>query len=187
MPIVSTEQSYGSITKLLHWLTVLLLVGQFVLGYGMESFAEALFEEDSSGHASGGDRIRAGDDQLVFAHAWIGGAILALTVVRLLWRWATPLPEWSERLTDANRLVEAWTEKILYATLFVIPLSGIGLLYFSGEERELENRNEWFPPYDIVSDDLMLGLHIAGHLAFYLALAVHVGLSLRRRTLPRML
>lgn len=185
MPLVSTEQGYGAITKLLHWLTFVLLVAQFVLGYGMEGFAEVLFEEDSSGH--GGDRTRAGDDQLVFAHAWLGGAILALAALRLVWRWATPLPAWSERLTAADRRVEAWAERILYATLFVVPLSGILLLFFSGEERELADRREWLPPFDAVPDGLMLGLHIAGHITLYVALLVHVGLALRRRTLSRML
>ena len=186
MSVVSTEQGYGAITKLLHWLTVLLLAGQFVLGYGMEGFAEALFEEDSSGRGHGGDRTRAGDDQLVFAHAWLGAAILVVAMIRLLWRWATPLPEWSERLIPVDRVVEAWVEKVLYVTLFVIPLSGIALLFFSGEERELADRREWLPPFDAVPDDLMLGLHIAGHLTFYVALVVHVGLALRRRTLTRM-
>jgi hypothetical protein len=60
-------------------------------------------------------------------------------------------------------------------------------LFFSGEERELADRREWLPPFDVVPDDLMLGLHIAGHVTFYIALAVHVGLVLRRRTLSRML
>lgn len=187
MPVVSTEQRYGTVTKVLHWLTFLLLLAQFVLGYGMEGFAESLFEEDSSGHGHGGDRTRAGDDQLVFVHAWLGGAILAVAVIRLLWRWGTPLPAWSERLTSFDRALEGWVEKVLYVTLFVIPLSGIGLLFLSGEERELANRREWLPPFGIVSDDLMLGLHIAGHVTFYIALAVHVGLALRRRTLSRML
>lgn len=84
-------------------------------------------------------------------------------------------------------MVEAWAERVLYLTLFVIPLSGIGLLFFSGEERELEDRREWLPPFDVVPDDLMLGLHIAGHLTLYAALLVHVVIALRRRTLPRML
>lgn len=185
MPVVSTEQGYGAVTKLLHWLTFGLLVAQFVLGYGMEGFAEALFEDDSSGH--GGDRTRAGDDQLVFVHAWLGGAILALAVIRLVWRWSTPLPDWSDRVGSADRVVEAWAERVLYVTLFVIPLSGIGLLFFSGEERELEDRREWLPPFDVVPDGLMLGLHIAGHLTLYAALLVHVFIALRRRTLSRML
>jgi len=33
----------------------------------------------------------------------------------------------------------------------------------------------------------MLGLHIAGHITFYVVLLVHVVLALRRRTLTRML
>lgn len=187
MRLVNDPQGYGLVTRFLHWLTVTLLVVQLVLGYGMEALAEAWFEEDSSGRGSGGDRIRAGDDQLVFAHAWIGGAILALAVVRLVWRQATPLPDWSERLTELDREVEHWVERVLYATLFVIPVTGIGLLFFTGEERELENRREWMPPFDVVGDDLMLGLHIIGHLTFYVALVVHVGLAIRRRTLSRML
>lgn len=185
--MVSTEQSYGTVTKLLHWLTVVLLVAQFVLGYGMESFAEALYEEDSSGRGSGGDRVRAGDDQLVFAHAWLGGAILALTVVRLVWRWTTRLPEWSDRLTQADRWLEAWSEKLLYVTLFVIPISGIALLYFSGEEREVANRSEWLPPFDVVPHGAMLVLHIVGHLIFYAFLTLHIFIALRRRTVTRML
>jgi len=187
MPVVSTEQGYGAVTKVLHWVTLLLLVAQFVLGYGMEGFAESLFEEDSSGHGHGGDRTRAGDDQLVFAHAWLGAAILAVGVARLVWRWSTPLPAWSERLTSLDRSIEAWVEKILYVTLFVIPLSGMGLLFLSGKERELADRRKWLPPFDVVSDDLMLGAHIAGHVTFYAALVMHVGLALRRRTLTRML
>ena len=185
MPLVSTDQRYGSVTKLLHWLTVLLVVAQLVLGYGMESFAESLFEDDSSG--SGGDRVRAGDDQLVFVHAGLGVAVLVLACVRLAWRRATPLPAWSERLSETDRMVEHWVENVLYLMLFVIPITGIGLLYLSGEERELADRREWFPPFDVVGDDLTLGLHIAGHLTLYVALILHIGLALWRRTLPRML
>ncbi len=184
--MLNGPHGYGGVTRFLHWLTVGLLLIQLVLGYTMEAVAEALFEEDSSG-GSGGDRVRAGDDQLVFLHAGIGALILVLASVRLLWRLSTPLPPWSERLGPVARRVESWVERVLYATLFVIPLSGIGLLFFSGEERELENRREWFPPLDVVSDDLMLVLHVGGHLTFYAALLVHVGLAVRSRTLSRML
>lgn len=187
MQLINDARGYGIVTRFWHWLTVALLIIQFVLGYGMESFAEAWFEEDSAGGGSGGDRVRAGDDQLVFAHAWIGGTILAVAIVRLVWRHTTPLPNWSERLTVLDRRIEHRVEQVLYTTLFVIPLSGIALLYFSGEERELHDRREWLPPFDVVSEDLTLGLHIAGHVAFYVALAVHVGLALRRRTVTRML
>ncbi|GAA1748111.1 cytochrome b [Aeromicrobium alkaliterrae] len=186
MRLLNGPQGYGSVTVLLHWLTVGLLTLQLVLGYGMEAFSEALFEQDSSG-GSGGDRVRAGDDQLVFLHAGLGVLILAVATIRLLWRLATPLPPWSERLGPVARTIESWTERVLYATLFVIPLSGLALLFLSGEERELEDRREWLPPLDVVSDDLMVGLHVGGHLTLYVALAVHVGLAIRRRTLSRML
>ena len=185
VPLRNGDHGYGTVTKVLHWLTFVLLVAQLVLGYGMEALAEALFEERAPGQ-SGGDRVRAGDDQLVFAHAYLGIAILALAVVRLLWRVSTPLPPWSDRLGPVARRVESWVERVLYATLFVVPLSGIALLYYSGEERELAGRREWLPPFDVVSDDLALWLHVGGHLVLYAAFAVHVGLALSRRTVTRM-
>lgn len=186
---MTPQNGYGATTKVLHWLTVLLLGAQFVLGYAMEGLAELLFEENSSGHSSGhgGDRVRAGDDQLVFAHAGLGTAILAVAILRLGWRRTSGLPPWSDRLTEADRRIESSAERVLYATLFVIPLSGIALLFLSGEERELTDRAEWQPPFDLVGDDLMLAVHVLGHVAFYAALLVHVGIAVRRRTLGRML
>ena len=60
------------------------------------------------------------------------------------------------------------------------------MLFLSGEERDVAGDREWQPPYDVVGDDTALAVHIGGHVVLYAALAVHVGLALRRRTLSRM-
>ncbi|MGA9102940.1 hypothetical protein [Aeromicrobium sp.] len=87
-------------------------------------------------------------------------------------------------LSELDRRLERFAELALYSLLLIIPTTGLALLFFSGKERELRS-GEWQPPFELVDDDLLLGLHIAAHIAFYVALLVHVGIALRRRTLTR--
>jgi cytochrome b561 len=175
MPASAT--TYGPAAKLLHWLTVLALAAQFSIGYVMDA--------DDSGHGRGRGRGRGDDsghgrgrgggsegyladpDNLLKVHVVLGLTILVLAVVRLVHRRIAGLPAWAEQLTAGERRLATWTERALLTTLFVIPLTGLALV-LSGE------------------DDL-LWLHVAGHIAFFVAVAVHVGLVLRRGLLPRML
>jgi cytochrome b561 len=105
-------------------------------------------------------------------HVLLGLAIIAVGVVRLLWRRTTPLPPWAPALSPAERRVESTVERVLLTLLFVVP--GTGLLLVAGE------------------DDL-LPVHVVAHVAFFAALSVHVGLVLwhtvvrRDRHLVRML
>jgi cytochrome b561 len=105
-------------------------------------------------------------------HVLLGLAIIALGLVRLLWRRTTPLPPWAPGLGPAGRRIEAGVEKVLLALLLAVP--GTGLLLALGED-------DWLP------------LHIAAHVALFGALGVHVGLVLwhtvvrRERHLARML
>lgn len=168
---------YGAVTKTLHWVTVVAVATQFVIGYRIDEFSAWVAGTDDSD----------ADEAAVFVHAALGVVILALAVVRLGWRLATPLPPWAEQLSDGDRRVASATEKMLYLTLFWIPLSGIALLYLSGEERDVAENGEWRPPYDLIGDDFALSAHVAGHVLFFAAVLVHVGLALRRRTVSRML
>lgn len=99
-------------------------------------------------------------------HLLLGLLIIALGAVRVLWRRFTPLPPWDSRLTRADRRVIHATEVVLLALLFIVPATGIALV--AGE------------------DDLLL-LHVAAHVAFFVALAAHLAVVLRRRLLPRMI
>jgi cytochrome b561 len=170
---LNSDAGYGWVTKLLHWLTAVALAGQFLLGYAMEELSEGLTDGD-------------GEDVLVFVHGWVGGGILALAVLRVLWRLATPLPPWSPRLSGRDRVLQTWTERALLTLLFLTPGTGLALLFLSGAERETGKDAEWQPPYDLVEDDALLTAHVCCHIAFYVTLAMHIGLVLRRRTLTRM-
>ncbi len=58
------------------------------------------------------------------AHVLLGLLILTLAVVRVAWRRHDGLPPWSEHLSDGDRRLVHWTERVLLTLLFVVPLSG---------------------------------------------------------------
>lgn len=168
---MAETRAYGATTRWLHWLTVAALVAQFTIGYLMAG-------DDSSGRGrghgrgegSGHGRGRGGDDDatssLLTAHVSLGVLILLLAVLRVAWRRATDLPPWAAALSPGQRRLATLTERVLLTLLFVIPITGLSL---------------------VLGDDDLLPLHIAAHLTFFAALAVHVGLVLSRGLLPRML
>lgn len=68
--------------------------------------------------------------------------------------------------------------------MFLIPLTGLALLLVSGEDWDLGTR-EWQAPLELADDDVLLGAHIATHLAFFAAFATHVGLVLKHQFIDR--
>ena len=101
---------------------------------------------------------------MLTAHVVFGVTILVLTMVRLYWRRRTSLPPWAEGLSPAERTLAHWTERTLYLLLFVIPLTGLWLV--------------------LVSDDAV-AVHVASHIAFFLAIAAHLGLVLKHQVIDR--
>ncbi|MFE7507366.1 cytochrome b [Promicromonospora sp. NPDC057488] len=118
------------------------------------------------GVGSGSGNSLVGPLALPAWHVLLGLAIIAVGVLRLVWRRMTTLPPWDPRLTDTDRKIMHWAERILLAMLFVVPATGIAL---------------------VVGSTDLLPLHIAAHLCFFAALAAHVGVVVRRRVIGRML
>jgi cytochrome b561 len=209
MRLRNGEHGYGAVTKLLHWLTVGAIAGQFLVGYRMPTEADMPEvdcdppdEEHSGGDTSDGkderldreeDRCESAQDirqdeaddlvgtawadlgaghildgglSLPEAHVLLGIAILLLAVLRVLWRATTPLPPWDERLGPADRRIVHATEVALLVLLFVVPITG--LLLVTG------------------LDESVL-LHVAAHVAFFVALGAHLAMVVGRRLVGRML
>lgn len=192
MRLRNGPHGYGLVTKLLHWATVAALVAQFVVGYVMFAFygnfekadcdieADQLEEQcelrqdrleeradDPLGTAYsdlGSGDILGGGLSLPEVHVLLGLVILVLAASRVVWRRTAGLPPWAESLTSGERTWAHWTEKLLLGLLFVIPLSGLLLV--------------------VVSYDL-LPVHIAAHIGFFVTLAAHLGLVVKRTVLQR--
>jgi cytochrome b561 len=69
------EPGYGAVAKAFHWLIVALLIVQYALGWIMPGVKQGMTP-----------------DSLMNLHMSIGALILALILVRLLWRLSHPVP-----------------------------------------------------------------------------------------------
>ncbi|MBS0365774.1 MAG: cytochrome b [Proteobacteria bacterium] len=108
MAIRNTTLRWGAVAQFFHWLIVLLLIAQFTLAW-------------------------LADDQplglkkliLLARHKSIGITILALVLLRLLWRWSQhdspPLPA---GLKPYERVLARLTHGLLYILLLAMPLTG---------------------------------------------------------------
>lgn len=170
-PPPPTPVRYHLLTRVLHWSMAGLLVLQFTVGYSLERADDLL--EPVVDLWLGGE-----EDVLVLVHAFLGAAILILAVVRVVARRTVDLPPWAAGLSSFERRLAHRVEQVLYAMMFLVPLSGLALVLASGEDWDLGQR-EWSAPIELADDDLLLGLHIATHVTFFVALAVHVGMVLK--------
>lgn len=107
MKLRNTTARWGAVSQLLHWVIVALIITQFVLA----SIAEDL--------PLGMEKLAT-----IARHKSVGITILALAVVRLVWRWVNPTPELPGTLKPYERVLAWVTHGTLYALLFAMPLSG---------------------------------------------------------------
>jgi cytochrome b561 len=185
MPPGNGEHGYGAVTKTLHWLTFLVIIGQFLVGYTMSTENDAAdaaadrvhdskdqckdrpdeerCEEEVDRREDALDE-RADDDGPSQLHVVLGLLILALAVARVVWRRVGGLPPWAPALSHVERTLEGWLEKGLMLLLFVIPTSG--LLLVAGDD-------DWLP------------LHIGAHIAFFVVVGLHIGLVLKHTVIQR--
>ena len=180
-------RGYRASQKVLHWLTVLAVAAQLTVGYllDLDGDCDPPGEDRSGGDTSDAEEERldrledqcearaddydllGGGFDLAELHLFLGLAVLALGFVRPLWRRVAGLPPWSEHLSAGQRALAGWVERALMLLLVVVPLSGLVLIG--------------------TGDDAWLPFHIGAHVAFFVALALHLVNNLRPAILRRML
>lgn len=106
MSMRNTANQWGSVSKTLHWLVVLLLIGQGILGLTM------------------GDFSRETRMELTGLHKSIGITILMLAVARLLWIVFNGRPGPAPGVTPLQHRLAKFGHIVLYALLFALPITG---------------------------------------------------------------
>lgn len=104
----NSSERWGAISQGFHWLTVLLVFGLLVVGFLMADFIEDI-----------GARFR-----LIQWHKSFGMLVLALSMLRLVWRACGPVPLLPTSLKPHEKVLAHLTHYGLYAVLFAMPIVG---------------------------------------------------------------
>jgi cytochrome b561 len=107
MALRNTTERWGALSQIFHWVVVALVITQVILA----KIAEGL--------PLGVEKLAT-----LARHKSVGITILLLAALRLLWRWANPVPLLPETLRPYERRLANFTHAALYALLFAMPISG---------------------------------------------------------------
>jgi cytochrome b561 len=113
MTVANTRARYGAVAMTLHWLIAAAIL--FNLGLGI---LVANFMSDQDPHQFA---------YLQF-HKSVGLTVLVLSVARLLWRIANPVPPLPDSLTPGLKALARGTHYLFYFLIIAIPLAGWALV-----------------------------------------------------------
>lgn len=183
MPLLNSTLGYGALTKLFHWLIVVLFASQYL------SATIMLHTPD------GATTLGLGQATYYNWHKSLGLVALAVAVARLLNRRAGRLPPWAPTLTALEQTIIHRTEQLLYAAMLIMPLSGF--LYVMAGGYGVLLFGLLALPNPIPSSPLVASaakwVHVASAMLLLLPLGSHLGLvlghhfGLKDRLIDRML
>jgi cytochrome b561 len=170
MLLRNNETRWGWVSLGLHWLTLLMILGLAVVGFLMQELPNSPTKI-----------------QVYGLHKSFGLTVLALTVLRLLWRLAAGVPRPVPGTPRWQSAVASATHGALYLILFALPLSG--WLYNSASGFPLK----WFGLFSLPKlsgyDAQLKQIALAAHETLFLALAaivtVHALAALKHHYLNR--
>lgn len=174
MSIVANQpvqtQAYDPVARAFHWLTVLLVTSEYIIGWTMPA-------------------VRWGTPlgALIRVHLAVGSSILIVVLLRVLWRLThrpPPLPD----LPAWQRRLSALTHFAFYAVLILMPLTG----WASASAREWPVRAFGFLPLPaLVGPHAKIGFKLGDvhsdvlYWALLGLISLHVGAALYHRFIKR--
>ncbi|HEY1077012.1 MAG TPA: cytochrome b [Fontimonas sp.] len=161
---------YGAVAQLAHWLTALLLVGVFTLGFYMVDL-----------------KISPTKLKLFAYHKWLGVSLFVLIGLRLSWRLWHPPPALPATVSPLARRAAEVTHRLLYLLVFLVPLSGWLMSSAKGFQTVLFGA---LPIPDLLGKDAALGaaleqVHWALNKMLLATIALHVAAALKHAIVDR--
>lgn len=164
MQTANTEQQWGSIQRSLHWVIVVAVATQLVVGFNLWRMTP--------------DHSQFG--AIMPIHAGVGLLILFVMLFRLFWRWSHPVPKLPDTLTPLQKSLAHLTHLSLYALLITMPI--VGYLLVSASGNPVPFFNAQLPAVLEPSERLAYafrGLHLLGGITLVSLLALHIPAAMR--------
>ncbi len=123
-----THGHWGIVAKLIHWLMAIMIIGMLSVGWIMEGmeFSDLKFE-------------------LYQMHKSFGLTVMALALLRLVWRVPGPIPALPTAMPQWQRTASGASHVLLYALMFAMPFSGWLMVSAS----ELGVQTSYFGLFDV--------------------------------------
>ena len=156
MHVKNTLSEYGLISKLLHWLSAILLFVQIPLGF-------YLVDLDF-----GPERLTVED-----IHVAVGLSIFYLVILRLLYKIFNPTPRLQPSIFKGQKFLAKLNHVLLYVTILSITSSGILKKLFDGETliiffKEIEIQEN----FELT--ELFYDIHVFSNYLIILLIIIHV-------------
>jgi cytochrome b561 len=166
----NSDASWGAPAKFFHWLVAALIFTQFALGWTAASW-----------------RLSPTKLNLFVWHKSTGMVILALVLLRLLWRLANATPALPADTPAWERAAARSSHALLYALMIAMPLSGWIINSAAGVPFSIF---WWIPLPPVVAPDKHTAeLAALAHFSLFVVLAallvLHVGAALRHHVVKR--
>ena len=116
MHVKNTLTEYGLISKLLHWLSAILLFAQIPFGFYLVN-------------------LEFGPERLSIEniHVVVGLSLFYLVILRLLYKVFNPTPKLEPSIFKGQKFLAKVNHALLYVTILSITISGIFKKLFNGE------------------------------------------------------
>ena len=116
MAIANSDTSYGTVSRIFHWLTALLILSAIALGLIATNLAEGALQSDSAAVAQVAT--------LFSLHKTIGVAAFFVALLRILWALGQTHPHPLHPEKRFETALAAFVHWLLYGAMLLVPLSG---------------------------------------------------------------
>lgn len=171
MRVRNTHEHYGLVTKLLHWVTALLIIGLIALGWWMVdlSYFDRYYQSSLS------------------AHRALGMLVFVLGILTLAWRGLSPSPQAVASLKPWERVLGHAMHHLLFFMVLAIPLSGYLISTSAGQAIDVFG---WFEIPAVVKvgsglRDIAIDIHFYLAYATAILVCMHAGAALKHQLIDR--
>ena len=156
MHFINTLSEYGLLSKVLHWLSALILVIQIPLGFYLVD-------------------LDFGEERITFEniHVILGLIIFYLVIIRLINNTFNPTPKLNPSIFIGQKYIAKLNHILLYAAILSITVSGILKKLFNGETlviffKEIEIKDN----FELA--DQFYNIHIYSNYVIIALISIHV-------------